>query len=424
MTSFPKFQAVEFAHRLVSILDAQQMSQSQLAVALGVSRSTVTGWIRHQKLPDAYLVHGLCVALQCSADWLLGLAQSSEKRDLSSRIRWTEQLPPLLTDAQHESLTVGLRFFNQVMTHDSVPCATLDHEMLPSIRAALQAVFRSGAIRLTHIARHSAYEARIKELYPTLRDVIVADIPQRITETLIRTEIVAFLAVANMLSSLTRPQAVGLGSGYTLLRMCEQSIASVDQFSGTAWIPLLAFAPSNVEDYTANMLARLMSIRHAGSHALYLPHPDECTTPEMRVTHQETVQRMRNVQTIFVSTSGVDRRHVSGEAHLLAQFRSADYLSEAPDLREHYADLSDKDQFGAEILRYLIDSSGQILSRDESVGHQAELEILRYVSAHGRVCLVAACGYKAKAVLTCVKNRLVNALVIDSEIAEYVLTSS
>ena len=422
MTSFPKFQAVEFAHRLVSILDAQQMSQSQLATALGVSRSTVTGWIRHQKLPDAYLIHGLCVALQCSADWLLGLAQSSEKRDLSSRIRWTEHLLPLLSDTQHESLSVGLRFFNQAMTQDLAP--TLENEGSPSVWAALQAVFRSGAIRLTHIARHSAYEARLKELYPTLRDVIVADIPQRITETLIRTEIVAFLAMATMLSPLIRPQAVGFGSGYTLLRMCEQSIASVDQFSGTAWIPLLAFAPSNMEDYTANMLARLMSIRHAGSHALYLPHPDECTTPEMRLTHQETLHRMRNVQTIFVSASGVDRRHVSGEAHLLAQFRSADYLSEAPDLREHYADLSDKGQFGAEILRYLIDSSGQILSRDESVGNQAELEILRYVSAHGRVCLVAACGYKAKAVLTCVKNRLVNALVIDSEIAEYLLASS
>src|SRR3954468_8234291 len=106
MTSFPKFQAVEFAHRLVSILDAQQMSQSQLATALGVSRSTVTGWIRHQKLPDAYLIHALCVALQCSADWLLGLAQSDEKRDYSSRILWTEHLSPLLTDVQRESLAM------------------------------------------------------------------------------------------------------------------------------------------------------------------------------------------------------------------------------------------------------------------------------------------------------------------------------
>lgn len=422
MTSFPKFQAVEFAHRLASILDAQEMSQSQLATAVGVSRSTVTGWIRHQKLPDAHLIHDLCVALQCSADWLLGLAQSPEKRDLSSRIRWIEQLPPILTDNQREALAIGLRFFNQVMTQDV--SQTFEGDASPQVRSALQAVFRSGAIRLTHIARHNAYEVRLKALYPHLRDVIVADIPQRATETLIRTEIVAFLAMVEMLSPLTRPQAVGLGSGYTLLRLCEQSIASVDQFSGTAWIPLLAFASSNVEDYTANTLARLMSIRHAGSHALYLPHPDEMTTLEMKLIHHETTQRMRNVQTIFVSTSGVDRRYVSGETHLLAQFRSADSLSEAPDLREHYADLSDKEQFGAEILRSLIDGAGQILSRDQTVGHQADLEILRYVSAHGRVCLVAACGYKAKAVLTCVKNHLVNALVIDSEIAEYLLAQS
>jgi DNA-binding transcriptional regulator LsrR (DeoR family) len=395
------------------------MSQSQLANALGVSRSTVTGWILHQKLPDAYLIHSLCVALQCSADWLLGLAQGPEKRDLSSRIRWIEQLPPILTDTQRESLTMGQRFFDQMMTQETH--VSFEHDTSPAVRSALQAVFRTGAIRLTHIARHSTYESRLKALYPNLRDVIVADIPQRVTETLIRTEIVAFLAMVEILSSLTRPQAVGLGSGYTLQRLCEQSIASVDQFSGTAWIPLLAFRSSNVEDYTANSLARLMSIRHAGSHAFYLPHPDECSTPEMRLIQQETTQRMRNVQTIFVSTSGVDRRHMSGEAHLLAQFRSADYLSEAPDLREHYADLHDKEQFGAEILRTLIDSEGHVLSRDQTVGNQADLEILRYVSAHGRVCLVAACGYKARAVHTCLKNQLVNTLVIDSEIAEYLL---
>lgn len=417
MTSFPKFQAVEFAHRLMSILDAQEMSQSQLATALGVSRSTITGWIRHQKLPDAYLIHDLCVALQCSADWLLGLAQGAEKRDPSSRIRWIEQLPLHLTDTQRESLTTGMRYFNDIMTQDA-PAFAVD---LSQVRASLQAVFRAGAVRLTSVARLNMYETRLKELYPHLRDVIVADIPQRTTESIIRTEMVAFLAMIEMLSPLVRPQAVGFGSGYTLLRLCEQSIASVDQFSGTAWIPLLAFPSSNVEDYTANTLARLMSIRHAGSHALYLPHPNECTTPEMRLTLQETTQRMRNVQTIFVSTSGVDRRQVSGEAHLLAQFRSADYLSEAPDLREHYADLSDKEQFGAEILRTLIDSSGQILSRDPTVGHQADLDLLRYVSAHGRVCLMAACSYKARAVQTCLKNQLVNTLVIDSEIAEYLL---
>jgi DNA-binding transcriptional regulator LsrR (DeoR family) len=286
------------------------------------------------------------------------------------------------------------------------------------MRVLLQAVFRAGMVRLQSVARHEEYEKRLKTLYPHLWNVVVVDVPEHVTEPVIRTELVAWLAVTEILSRAIRPQAVGLGSGYSMLRLCEQSIASVDQFNGTAWVPLLSFSAANTEDYTANHLARLMSLRHAGSHALYLPHPDECATPELRATAQDTLQRMRNMQMVFVSASGVDRRQASGAPHLLAQFRSADYRSEAPDLREQYADLDDKAQFGGEILRYLIDTQGRVLSRDPSVGAQADLEILRYLSATtGQVCLLAAGGYKAQAVLTCLTSGLVNTLVIDSEIA-------
>lgn len=409
----PTFQPDVFVQRLTQLLTARSMSQSQLAAALGVSRSTVTGWIRHQKLPDAYLIHGICQALRCSADWLLDL---SDKQDASGRIRWTEYDPPITPDRAR--LRDGLALFQQMMAGTAKPTAQNQSQA----RALLQAVFRAGMVRLLHVARHEAYEEQLEALYPHLLDVIVVDVPAHITEPVIRTELVAYHAMTSILSRLTRPLAVGLGSGYTMLRLCEQSIPSVDQFSGTAWIPLLSFSASNVEDYTANHLARLMSLRHTGSHALYLPHPDECTTPDLRATAQDTLQRMRNVPMIFVSASGVDRRHASGEAHLLAQFRSADYISEAPDLRDQYADLPDKEQFGAEILRYLIDTQGHVLSRDPSVGAQADLEILRYLCATaGQVCLVAACGYKARAVQTCLKNQLVNTLVIDSEIAAYLL---
>jgi DNA-binding transcriptional regulator LsrR (DeoR family) len=123
--------------------------------------------------------------------------------------------------------------------------------------------------------------------------------------------------------------------------------------------------------------------------------------------------------------SGTDRRDRSGSAHLLAEFRSADFGAEAPELRNSYAELADKTRFGAEILRYLLDDEGNILSRDRAVGGQADLEILRYNSAMmGKVWVVAARQYKAKAVLTCIRSGLINAMVIDSEIADYLIRSS
>ena len=399
-----------FVERLQAALDQRQMSQSQLATALEVSRSTITGWLRYGKLPDAYLIRRLCLALDCSADWLLGLEKNHEKQDVTGKVRWIEAVPPYLTDLQREQISYGVQVINQIMREQR-------HDHPHQGRLAVQAALRAGAIRITRVARHTALETQLRAKYPILKDVIVSDVPSYIEDTIIRTELVTFLAATDCLSGIIRPGGVGLGSGYTMLRFCEQSIPTIDQFSGTRWIPLLAFQPDNMTDYTANYLARLMSTRHPGSQALYLPHPDEAM-PEVE---QVTRRAMQNAQVIFASVSGVDRRE-QGRSHLLAEFRSADYHAEAPHLRAAYADLPDKKQFGAELLRYLLDSEGHILSGDAAVGSQVDLEILRYnAQVIGRVGLIAAQGYKTRAIATCLRAGLANMLVIDAEIAGEIL---
>lgn len=404
------FSAAAFAGRLLTCLEQREMSQSQLAAQLAVSRSTITGWLRYGKLPDADLLSRVCTVLGCSADWLLGLDNQREKQDEAGSLRWMEQLPPYLTPAQQEQITYGVRLFNEFIGENR---AAEDRG-----RLALQAAFRAGAIRLTHVARHADLERQLQERYPILKEIIVAQMPHHYDDTIIRTEMVTFLAATQILGSVIRPGAVGLGSGYTMLRFCEQSVPSMDQFSGTRWVPLLAFQPDNLRDYTANTLARLMSLRHPGSQALYLPHPME-NLPHLEA---DTRRAMSNMQMIFASVSGVDRRDRNGQAHLLAEFRSADYQAEAPELRDAYAHLADKKQFGAELLRYLLDTQGAILSHDPAVGAQVDLDILRYHSqVMGRVCLIAARAYKAGAIATCLQAGLANALVIDREIAERVL---
>lgn len=397
-----------FGDRLAQLLTQHGISQNRLAQQLGISRSTVTGWIKHGTLPDAGLLKMLCEALDCSADWLIGVGQQREKQDAAGVIHWAEEIPPFIPDVQREPIEHGLRLFHGLVneTHTA-----------PEIR--------SGAIRLTAVTRATNLEHRLREKYPFLKDAVVAEIPGQCEDTLIRTELVTFLAATQVLTRVIREGAIGLGSGYTMLRFVEHSIPSADQFSGTAWVPLLAFAPHNMSDYSANLLARLMSIRHPGSRALYLPHPAECATPEMQAVAAETQRYQHNLQTIFASVSGVDRRDGTGESHLLTEFRSADYAAEAPFLRDAYARLPDKSRFGGELLRYLLDTEGQILSHDEAVGSQVNLDILRYNSDMiGRVCLIAARRYKALPILTCLKHRLANAVVIDREIAETLLDES
>jgi DNA-binding transcriptional regulator LsrR (DeoR family) len=411
-----------FTQRLAALLAERGMSQNQLALLLGISRSTVTGWLRYGKLPDAGLLAALCRELKCSSDWLLGLPTQVEKANSSGTIRWVEQIPPYVGDFQREQLGYGVKLFNLIVGENRAADEMANAYNGQTVRFALQSALRSGAIRLSHVARSEALEDQIKRRYPFLKDVVVAHSPENYDDTIIRTELVAFLAAIHVLTRVIRESAVGLGSGYTVLRLCEQSIPSVDQFSGTRWIPLLAFAPDNTGDYSANYLARLMSVRHPGSQALYLPHPSECSTKRMKALQAETLRQMKNVQSIFVSVSGVDRRNRAGSSHLLAEFRSADYAVEAPTLRTAYATLDDKAAFGAELLRYLLDTDGRIISRDETVGSQIDLDILRYNSDMiGRVCIVAARQYKAKAVLTCIQNRLANVIVIDSEIANYLI---
>ncbi|MBZ0280101.1 MAG: helix-turn-helix domain-containing protein [Anaerolineae bacterium] len=416
--NYNPFTVTGFAGRLQAALAQQGMSQSQLATVLGVSRSTVTSWVRYGTLPDAGLLGKLCDSLRCSADWLLGLKTHIEKQDVPESLHWVEQIPPLISGVQREQIEYGIRLFNLLVTENR----SAEEVRAANGRLALQAALRSGAIRLTQVKRNAALEDGIRARYPGLKDVVVADVPLNYDDSIIRAELVTFLAANTVLTQAVRESAIGLGSGYTLLRLCEQSIPSIDQFSGTRWVPLLAFAPENTNDYDANTLARLMAMRHPGSQAMLLPHPDECTTKRMKAIQAETLRWMKNVQTIFVSVSGVDRRDRSGRAYLYAEFRSADYAAEAPDLRAAYAELPSG--FGAELLRYLLDENGQIISSDPAVGAQVDLDILRYNCAMiGKVCIVAARAYKAQAVATCLRNGLANAIVVDSEIGEYLVAS-
>ncbi len=417
-----QFTVIGFADRLNNTLQSQGMSQSQLAARLGISRSTLTGWLRYGKLPDGVLLARVCDELGISADWLLGMQTQAEQQNASGTIRWIEQMPPYIHDFQREQLEQGIQLFHHFVVENRAASEVRNTYHPQYVRAALQAVLRSGAIRLLSVARNMALETELKRRYPLLKTAVVADVQEQYDDTLIRTELVAFLAANEVLSQTIRQSAIGLGSGYTLMRMCENSVPSVDQFSGTNWIPLLAFSRLNTSVYSANDLARLMAARHPGSQARYLPHPEECVTEALKNAYQESQQAMNNLQTIFVSVSGIDRRDRQGNAHFLAEFRSADYEVEAANLRLEYAALADKENFGGEMLRYMLDHHGNIMGRDPDAAAQIGLDILRYNSDRvGTVCIVAACGYKAKPVFTCLENRLVNALVIDSEIAQYIL---
>lgn len=410
----------DFADRLIERLDQKGLTQNQLALAIGVSRSTVTGWLRYNKLPDSGILARVCRILGCTADWLLGLESHLEKSDAAGGIRWIEQIPPYVRGFQREQIENGIRLFNMLVNQAQPDTAIITDHNLSYLQYAIQAAFRSGAIRLVNVMRDAQRESEIRRLYPTLKDIVVAAVPAYYDGTIIRAEMVSFLAATQVLSRVVRESVIGLGTGYTILRLCEQSIPSVDQFKGTKWLPLVTYTDDNASGYTANQLARFMQIRHPGSEAVYLPHPSQCLTDSaMQAEFNSATRLIGKMQTLFLTVSGVGRRDRTANSHPLTDFRTADYAYDSAYLRDKYAELNDKDRFGGELLSYLIDVDGNIISWDQERVWQVDLDVLRYNSdLVGRVCLVAARHYKAKAVQTCIQNGLANALVIDTEIAD------
>jgi DNA-binding transcriptional regulator LsrR (DeoR family) len=416
------FDKADFARRITERLEQLGLSQNQLAEALEISRSTVTGWLRYGKLPDAYILARICHVLDTSADWLLGLEQGTDKSDAAGKIHWQEQLPPYLRGFQREQVEQGMQLFNRLLGNTEHGDIITDYN-LQYLQFAIQAALRSGAIRLSNVARANHYEEALKQRYPNLKQVVVADIPASYDGTVIRVELVAYLAMQQILSRVVRENVIGLGTGYTLLRMAELSIPSVDQFKGTHWLPLTTFTNDNLSGYTANALAKFMQLRHPGSRALHLPHPAIIGNSEtLAAEFEEANQMMQNMTTLFVTVNGVGRRDRTTNAHPLTDFRTADYSYDSNYLRDLYAKLDNKSSFGGEILSYLLDAEGKIIGWDKERVWQINLELLRYNSDMiGKVCIVAARQYKAHAVETCIKHGLANVLAIDTEIAEALL---
>lgn len=63
----------EFGARLKRIRKAKDMTQEEMGMKCGACSGAVRAWEKGDRLPNAYYLREICMALHVSADYLLGI---------------------------------------------------------------------------------------------------------------------------------------------------------------------------------------------------------------------------------------------------------------------------------------------------------------------------------------------------------------
>lgn len=75
--------SVSIGLRISSMRGYRRLTQDQLGGMVGVSKQTISNWEHDYRCPDAENIKSLCRAMECAADYLLGMTD-----DPNGHVRW------------------------------------------------------------------------------------------------------------------------------------------------------------------------------------------------------------------------------------------------------------------------------------------------------------------------------------------------
>lgn len=64
-----------FGQRLKKVRNKRGMTQKELGAACGVCAAAIMNWEKGLRLPNAYYLREICIALHVSADYLFGIGK-------------------------------------------------------------------------------------------------------------------------------------------------------------------------------------------------------------------------------------------------------------------------------------------------------------------------------------------------------------
>lgn len=412
-----------FSKRLRERIGDKKGVQQDLAEQIGVSESSVSGWLNKGNLPSADILIRLQEHLNTSIDWLLGSETKREAEYEYAGIRWLEAFPMILPEDQKRFISLGINFFRLTIVHGYIVDEVLSLEEFKGydidyVYSAFKAAIHTGIFQFIEIPRYPSIEKELIDKFH-LKEVIVAKIPPS-NATLISAEIVAFLAARHALASLTGQIGIGLGAGYTMLRFAEYSVPYIEQFR-CKWIPLITYNRKGMDYYAANHIAAVMANRHPFSEALFLPHINKNSKADDIALKKEIELAWRHSTTLFYTVNGLGRNRIPNE------FRSADGLSsgDLTGILDQLINERREQEIAGEILGRILASNGTVITNKtlepmyKDVVTHIDFKVLKQISIGHKIWVVGAKEYKANAILAAIQNGLANSLVIDPEIANF-----
>lgn len=438
-----------FPQRLKQILKQRKITQRELAQRLKVSEGGVANWMSGTMPSIARLIE-ICRFLDVSSDYLLGIDEHGciEQNDHGA-YSWITNIPDDLADEFSSEYRQGIQFFEAVVKDGFCESELTgpNHRFEGQTMAGLERSFRTAifadALRLTRVGRNDLLEDDLLKLYaPQLKRAIVVELPKgkrsnrsSVSSHVFNVEFLAYAAAAEVFPALEEG-AIGIGPGYTLYRCAELVPPSQHQYKSINWASTMEVNNHQQEaaSVSSNLAVKLLAAHNPNTRAFYLPYLD----PERRNLHRDnlgahqvqaaaTVEELRVARAILLTVGGISSIDIKSPQGIPKRRTfSPKFLY---GLHEQLRLEENAGSFSGEVLGHLLGHNAQSIGSksfqliQERKVYAPALSLLRNAidRNNGYVWVIATGDHKKIATEMAVRNRLANALVIDEEIAEFLI---
>ncbi len=438
-----------FPQRLKQILKKRKITQRELAHRLGVSEGGVANWMSGTMPSVARLIQ-ICRVLDVSSDYLLGIDEHGCIEHYEhGALGWTTNIPENLSEELREEYRQGVRFFEAVVQDGlreselTGPNGRFEGQSIAGLERSFRTTVFANALKLTRIGRNHLLEDDLLKLYsPQLKQALVVELPKGressrscTSSHVFNVEFLAHCAATEVFPALEEG-AIGIGPGYTLYRCAELIPPSQHQYKGITWASTMEVNDHQQEaaSVSSNLAVKLLASRNPNTRAFYLPYLDT----ERRNLHRDdldahqaqaaaTVEELRVARAILMTVGGVSAADIRNS---LASPKRRTFSPKFLYSLHEQLRLEDKaTSFSGEVLGHLLGNNAQSIgspsfrSIQERRVYAPALNLLRNVIDRnsGFVWVIATGDHKKVATEMAVRNRLANALVIDEEVAEFLI---